>query len=182
MKKRFALALALVLALSISAAFAADDPQSIIINPDNSATRQPVQVTFSVDPTYTITIPATVTLAKDPFTGNYRQDATIEAENVRLLEGKALEVSLASASGFKLSTNASGATYELPYTVTIGSAATSIAEDGVVATFATQTGVQTETLHFAADNPTYAGAYSDTVTFTIATISTISPAPQSLDE
>lgn len=171
MKKRIALVLALVLALSISAAaFAAGDPQNIIINPDNSATRQPVQVTFSVGPTYTITIPATVTLVKDPDTGNYRQDATIEAENVRLLEGKVLEVSLTSASGFKLSTNASGATYELPYTVTVGSAATSIAADGVVATFATQTGVQDATLHFAAAHPTYAGVYRDTVTFTIQVV------------
>ena len=113
-----------------------------------------------------MTIPATVTLAKDMATGSYKQDATITAENVRLLENQTITVAL--ASDFKLTTGAAGATYELPYTVKVGTSDTAITTGDTVATFTTNTSSQSSTLHFAADNPTYAGVYSDTVTFTIS--------------
>ena len=108
------------------------------------------------------TIPATITLAKDEETGSYKQDATITATGVRLLEGKVINVTL--AGDFTLTAG----TTEWPYTVTVGDSATEIATGGTVATFETKTTEQTSVLHFTAANPTYAGDYSDTVTFTIS--------------
>lgn len=160
MKKILAFALALVMALSLSAsAFAVD------INQDATQKYGETNVTFNVDPTYTVTIPATVTLAKAA-DGNYKQDAAVSATDVRLEEGKTIKVTL--EGDFKLVTGATGATYELPYTVTVDDDATPIASGATVATFTTTTAEQSSTLHFAAENPTYAGNYSDTVTFTIS--------------
>lgn len=160
MKKLLAIALTLVMVLSLSVtAFAAD------ITQDSNPKTADTNVTFNVDPTYTVTIPATVTLAKAA-DGSYKQDAGITAADVRLLEGQTITVTL--ASDFKLTTGAAGATYELPYTVKVGDATTAIATGDTVATFTTDTNSQSSTLHFAAANPTYAGEYSDTVTFTIA--------------
>ncbi|MGN1473481.1 MAG: hypothetical protein ACI4WZ_05355 [Eubacteriales bacterium] len=159
MKKLLTLALALTMALSLSVtAFAAD------ITQDSDPKTAYTSVTFNVDPTYTVTIPATVTLAKAE-DGSYKQDVTITAADVRLEEGKTIKVTL--ASDFKLTTGAAGATYELNYTVTVGDSATAIATGDTVATFTTDTNSQSSILHFAADNPTYAGEYKDTVTFTI---------------
>lgn len=170
MKKLLTIMLALVMVLSLSVnAFAAN------ITQDSTPKTADTNVTFNVDPTYTVTIPATVTLAKAA-DGSYRQDATITAADVRLEEGKTIVVTL--ASDFKLTTGAAGAIYELPYTVTVGDPGTAIATGGTVATFTTdtnsQTSTQTSTLHFAAANPQYAGNYSDTVTFTISVAATTS--------
>lgn len=160
MKKLLTFVLTLVLALSLSAtAFAAENTFA----PGNTAP-QDTTVSFSVDPAYTVTIPATVELAKDADTGSYKQDAVIKAENVRLKEGEVIQVAL--ASDFTLTAG----TTDLPYTVTVGDAAAAIATGDTVATFATSAGEQTSTLHFAAENPTYAGDYADTVTFTISVV------------
>ena len=151
------LALATVLSMSVTA-FAADITQGS--DPKTTNTN----VTFNVDPTYTVTIPATITLAKDA-DGNYKQDATITAADVRLEEG--MEVFVSLQSNFKLTTGVTDTYYELPYTVTVGDSATAIATGDTVATFGTSTANQSVTLHFTAANPTYAGEYKDTVTFTI---------------
>lgn len=159
MKKLLTIMLALVMVLSLSVnAFAANIIQ------DSTPKTADTNVTFNVDPTYTVTIPATVTLAKAA-DGSYKQDATITAADVRLEEGKTIVVTL--ACDFQLDTAAS-ATYKLPYTVTVDDNTTAIATDDTVATFTTNTTEQSSTLHFTAANPTYAGNYSDTVTFTIA--------------
>ena len=161
MKKLLTIMLALVMVLSLSVtAFAADNTFS-----PSDITAKDTNVTFNVDPTYTVTIPATITLAKDAETGSYKQDATITATGVRLLEGKVINVTL--AGDFTLTAG----TTNWPYTVTVGDSVGEIASGGTVATFETKTTAQTSVLHFAAANPTYAGDYSDTVTFTIAVIS-----------
>lgn len=160
MKKLLTIMLALVMVLSLSvAAFSAG------ITQDSNTKTADTSVTFNVDPTYTVTVPATVTLAKAA-DGSYKQDATITATDVRLLEDQTITVTL--ASDFKLITDAAGATYELDYKVTVGDSSTAIATGDTVATFTTDTNSQSSTLHFAAENPTYAGEYSDTVTFTIS--------------
>lgn len=96
----------------------------------------------------------------------YEEDFDITAADVRLNEGKTLRISL--VSDYKLE---SGAT-KLAYTVTAkqGTAAAKPvnSEAPVCADFETKTGEQTVTLHFAADNPPYAGDYSDTVMFNLA--------------
>lgn len=172
MKKLLSLVLVLALALSLSVtAFAADTT----IEPDTNGEPNPstadTSVEFNVASTYTITIPAKVELEKKTDTGTgavtYEQDEIITASaGVRLLNGQSIQVTLsAGTDGFVLT---SGESATLDYTVTVNS--TKIENNGVIATFETSQTAQTSTLHFAADDPTYAGQYSDTVTFTIAIV------------
>lgn len=122
------------------------------------------KVSFNVDPTYTITIPATVELQKveDNGTVTYENDYTLTAQaGVRLKKGEYIEVTV--ASDFKMTTT-EGAT--LDYTITAENAA--VVNNGVVAEFATDKAEQTSTIHIAANDPDFAGEYKDTVTFTVA--------------
>ena len=122
------------------------------------------ELSFNVDPTYTITIPATVELNKveDNGTVTYENDYTLGANaGVRLKKGEYIEVTV--ASDFEMTTT-EGATLE--YTITAENAA--VANNGVVAEFATDKAEQTATIHIAANDPDFAGEYKDTVTFTLA--------------
>ena len=152
MKKLFAILLAVALMATMSiTAFAAN------------TTGGSTEVSFNVDPTYTVTIPATVELNKveDNGTVTYENDYTIEAvAGVRLKKGEYIEVTV--ASDFEMTTT-EGAT--LAYTITAENAA--VATGGVVAEFATDKNAQSTTIHIAANDPDYAGEYKDTVTFTL---------------
>ena len=152
MKKLFALILTVCLLASMSTtAFAAN------------TTGGSTEVSFNVDPTYTITIPATVELQKveDNGTVTYENDYTIGANaGVRLKKGEYIEVTI--ASDFEMTTT-EGATLE--YTITAEDAA--VANNGVVATFGTDKNAQSTTIHIAANDPDFAGEYKDTVTFTL---------------
>ena len=120
------------------------------------------EVSFNVDPTYTVTIPATVELNKVDTEGvvTYENDYTITAEaGVRLKKNEYIEVTL--ASDYEMTT-AEGAT--LAYTITKDSADL---VNAVVAIFDTDKTTQTSTIHISAGDPDFAGDYSDTVTFTI---------------
>ena len=158
MKKLFALILAVVMIATVSTtAFAAE------IGPGANASQGSTEVSFNVDPTYTITIPATVELQKveDNGTVTYENDYTLTAEaGVRLKKGEYIEVTV--ASDFEMTTT-EGAT--LDYTITAENAA--VANNGVVAEFATDKAEQTATIHIAANDPDFAGEYKDTVTFTL---------------
>lgn len=153
MKKIFALILTVCLLATMSTtAFAAN------------TTGGSTEVSFNVDPTYTVTIPATVELNKveDNGTVTYENDYTLTAQaGVRLLKNEYIEVTV--ASDFEMTTT-EGAT--LDYTITAENAA--VANNGVVAKFATDKAEQTATIHIAANDPDFAGEYKDTVTFTIA--------------
>ena len=153
MKKLFALILAIALMASLTVtAFAA--------NTEGGST----EVSFNVDPTYTITIPATVELQKveDNGTVTYENDYTIGANaGVRLKKNEYIEVTV--VSDFTMQTT-EGAT--LAYSITAGGNA--VANNGVVATFGTDKNAQSTTIHIAANDPDYAGEYKDTVTFTVA--------------
>ena len=153
MKKLFALILAVVMIATMSVtAFAA--------NTEGGST----ELSFNVDPTYTVTIPATVELNKveDNGTVTYENDYTLTAQaGVRLKKNEYIEVTV--ASDFEMTTT-EGAT--LAYTITAGG--NNVAMGGVVAEFATDKAEQTATIHIAANDPDYAGEYKDTVTFTIA--------------
>ena len=144
------LALAMVATMSVTA-FAAN------------TTGGSTEVSFNVDPTYTVTIPATVELNKVDTEGvvTYENDYTLTAQaGVRLKKGEYIEVTV--ASDFEMTTT-EGATLE--YTITAENAA--VANNGVVAEFATNKAEQTATIHIAANDPDYAGEYKDTVTFTL---------------
>ena len=152
MKKLFALILAVVMIATMSVtAFA-----------ENTAGGS-TEVKFNVDPTYTVTIPATVELNKveDNGTVTYENDYTLTAQaGVRLKKGEYIEVTV--ASDFEMTTQ-EGAT--LAYAITAEGNA--VANNGVVAEFDTDKAEQTATIHIAANDPDYAGEYKDTVTFTL---------------
>lgn len=121
------------------------------------------EVSFNVDPTYTVTIPATVELNKveDNGTVTYENDYTIGANaGVRLKKNEYIEVTV--ASDFEMTTT-EGAT--LAYAITAGGNA--VGNNGVVATFRTDKNAQSTTIHIAANDPDFAGEYTDTVTFTL---------------
>ena len=149
MKKLFALILTVCLLASMSTtAFAA--------NTEGGST----EVSFNVDPTYTVTIPATVELQKIDTDGaiTYENDYTLTAQaGVRLLKNQYIEVTV--ASDYVMETP-QGAT--LAYTITKDNAAL---VNAVVATFNTNKAEQTSKIHIAAGDPDFAGNYSDTVTF-----------------
>ena len=153
-----ALAAAMLSATGITA-FAAD------IDQDTTPPTGTTSVTMSVAPSYTVTIPESVVLNEQQ-DGTYSNDAVITATNIRLNNNKVVSVTM--DSDFLLE-NAQGAA-ALPYTLTINDAEK--ASGDTVATFATDADLtlvqQSDTLHFAADVPTFAGDYSDTVTFNIA--------------
>ena len=169
MKKLLCFTLTALLAAALAVPAFADDTKTL----NGSKLSDTTEVKFSVQPTYIVTIPATVELGKETAqdgTVTYEKDLTLTAGNVRLNENEKLKVSL--QSDYNLSVNSTVLTYQLPYTVTAkttnpdtNKAVT--AEDPQVATFVTNTADQTVTLHFAAANPIYAGDYSDTVTFTL---------------
>ena len=151
MKKLFALILAVVMIATMSTtAFAA--------NTEGGST----ELSFNVDPTYTVTIPATVTLEKKDVEGviTYENDYTIEAAaGVRLKKNEYIEVTV--ASDYVMQTP-QGAT--LDYTITKDAAAL---VDSIVAEFDTDKAAQTSVIHIAANDPDFAGEYTDTVTFTL---------------
>ena len=124
-------------------------------------------VEFSVDPTYTVTIPAKVTL-EDNGEGIYTNSGTLKAEGVKLAEGKEIVVSLTSASKFNMQTAATSE-YKLPYTAEGAFGKLTDKEaGGIVAKFATSTTVQNTPVTFTTDEtPKYAGTYTDPVVFTI---------------
>ena len=125
-----------------------------------TAFAETTNVSYNVDPSYTVTIPATVDL------GDTAVDAEIKAENVLLETGKQVVVALTAASN-----TASGSTFNakngdsaVTYTITGDEA---IAVGDTVATF-TANGSKTLTCS-AADKSgaTVAGAHTETLTFTI---------------
>ena len=112
-----ALAIMAVMAVPFSA-FADDTtitptggtPFSVAPKPDTANTT----VKFDVNPAYTVTIPATVTL-DGKYGEIYKNSGEIKAEGVFLNEGKELVVTLMSASKFNMAVD-SETEYRLPYT------------------------------------------------------------------
>ena len=135
---------------------------SVIVFAENTAGGS-TDVSFSVDPTYTVTIPETVELEKVDTNGvvTYEKDYTLTAEaGVRLKKNEYIEVTV--ASDFEMTT-LEGAT--LAYTIIADQSA--VSNNGIVAEFDTNKAAQTATIHIAADDPDFAGEYFDTVTFTL---------------
>ena len=156
LKKILTLALvaAMLTATGITA-FAAD------IDQDTTPPTGTTSVTMSVAPSYTVSIPASVTL------GDADVTADITASDVILEDGKQIKVDLTAASN-----TASGSTFnakngDSAVTYTISAGDKTIAVNDTVATF-TANGSKTLTFS-AADKSaaTAAGAHTETLTFTI---------------
>ena len=148
MKKLFALILTVCLLASMSVtAFAAN------------TTGGDADITTSIDPTYTVTIPANTTVA---FNATETAFGTIEVTASQIHPNKCIKVALASDGKLE---NSIDATKVIPYAIkdSTGAAFTS-------ATYLTE-GDKTElSIHITANdwNAAYAGDYSDTVTFTVS--------------
>ena len=137
------------------------DPFDVTPNPETANT----QVEFSIDPAYTVTIPAKVELAEgeeDVYTGSDE----ITAQSVFLKPDQSIEVTLTSDSGFKLA-NETDSTVKLGYKAEAGDVTVTADNNGaVVATFGTSTEEQSQPITFTTtETPEYAGKYSDTVVF-----------------
>ena len=152
MKKLFALLLAITMMATLSVtAFAADY---------DTAGDKGMNVTYSVAPAYTVTIPETVTIGADGAT------ATVSAEGVVVNKGQYVSVTLAADNNFTVKTT-EGA--ELTYTVTANGA--NVAAGGeILAINPTdgKTGTATITFDIDESDIKYAGTYTGSATFTIA--------------
>ena len=148
MKKIFTLILAIALMASLSVtAFAAN------------TTGGNADITTSIDPTYTVTIPADVNVA---FNATETDFGAIEVTASQIHPDKCIKVALASDGKLE---NSIDATKVIHYAIkdSEGAAFTS-------ATYLTE-GDKTElSIHITANdwNAAYAGKYSDTVTFTVS--------------
>lgn len=121
-----------------------------------------VTVVYVADPTYTVTIPATVEMG---------QKATISAENVVVEKGKQVVVKLSgtgeSDNAFKLRTQQGAA---VTYTVKNGDQAVNVGDSVLTVNPQTASSGSTK-LSFvapAAASILYAGTYTGTVTFTVS--------------
>ena len=127
-----------------------------------TAFAETTNVSYNVDPSYTVSIPASVTL------GDADVTADITASDVILEDGKQIKVDLTAASN-----TASGSTFnakngDSAVTYTISAGDKTIAVNDTVATF-TANGSKTLTFS-AADKSaaTAAGAHTETLTFTVS--------------
>ena len=150
MKKLFALILAVAMLATMSITALAVDYTT---EGDKDMT-----VTYSVAPTYTVTIPTDVTING--------ASTTISAENVVVEKGKYVSVSLDVDNDFTVAT-AQGAT--LCYTVTANDVAID-AGDEILAINPASASSGAVTVTFAIDESAiqYAGTYTGTATFTVA--------------
>ena len=117
-------------------------------------------ITYTVNPTYTVTIPENVTI------GTEGTEKTVSAEGVVVEKGKYVSVSLADNNNFTVSTP-EGAT--LDYTVTANGA--NVAAGGEILAVNPKDGkTGTATITFDIDESAiqYAGTYTGSATFTIA--------------
>ena len=148
MKKLFALILTVCLLASMSVtAFAAN------------TTGGEADITTSIDPTYTVTIPADVNVQ---FNATETAFGAIEVTASQIHPDKCIKVALATDKELN---NAIDNTKVIPYAIKDSEGA-----EFTSATYLTE-GDKTElSIHISADdwNAAYAGDYSDTVTFTVS--------------
>ena len=152
MKKLFALILAIAMMATLSVtAFAADY---------DTEGNKGMNVTYSVEPGYTVTIPQTVTI------GTSGTSAEISAADVVVEKGQYVSVTLAADNNFTV-TSGEGAT--LTYTVTKGVQPVA-AGDEILAVNPADGKTGTATITFDIDETAiqYAGTYTGSATFTIA--------------
>ena len=158
------MALSMVSAVAPMSAFAdttvTPDPNDM---PNPTPDTAPTTVEFSVEPTYTVTIPAKVELA-DNGSGIYENTGIIEAEDVFLEPNQAIAVTI--SGDFELEN-------EIDSGITVGYQAEGpwgiVGNGDVVTAFYTSDEPQSDEIEFSTiEEPQYAGNYSDTVTFGIA--------------
>ena len=148
MKKLFAIALALVLVASLSVtAFAAN------------TTGGNADITTSIEPTYTVTIPANTNVN---FNATETAFGTIEVTASQIHPDKQIRVTLTTDGELN---NTIDTTKVIPYVIKDASGA-----GFTTATYLTEGDKTVLSIHITADdwNAAYAGDYTDTVTFTVS--------------
>ena len=153
--------LLLTAALAVTAETTAFADTEITPGPASSPTPSSgdMDVTYTVKPSYTVTIPGLVTLnTAAPST------ATVTATDVTIPNGQKVRVTLNSKNNFYVITN-EGA--RGTYTVKKDNSTTPISNGATVleANYGTKSTVLT--FEFQKKNVTYSGEYKDTVTFTV---------------
>lgn len=162
MKKLLTLLLTAALATAAATtAFADDTTISAGTDGKPSPTAAPqMNVTYTVQPSYTVTIPASVTLG---------QKATVSASNVKIGKNQHLNVKLTGTSGANNAFTVKAGDEVLTYKVKKGNA--DIAVGGEVLKVNTDTpanDLSAELSFVAPSSATYAGDYTGTVTFTVS--------------
>lgn len=157
MKKLTALVLTLALTLSLSVtAFAAE------INQDSDQKSTDVTVTTSIDPTYTVTIPANTTVA---FNATSTSFGSIKLDAAQIDPDHVVKVELSASGTLK---NQADENKTIAYTIKDGAEAFTSAE---YLTAGDSTALTIDITQAAWD-AAYAGQYSDTVTFTVSYVKT----------
>lgn len=155
MKKILAALLSISMVASVSVtAFAAE------ITQDSDPKTATAEITTSIAPTYTVTIPADVTVEFNAETTDFGE---IKVTSAQIDPDKCIKVALTYDGELN---NAVDETKVIPYTVTAGN--TAFTSETYLAT-----GDSTElTINITQDdwNKAYAGNYSDTVTFEVSYI------------
>lgn len=162
MKKLLTLLLTAALATAAATtAFADDTTISAGTDGKPSPTAAPqMNVTYTVQPTYTVTIPASVTLG---------QKATVSASNVKIGKNQHLNVKLTGTSGANNAFTVKAGDEVLTYKVKKDNADIAINSEVLNVNTDTPDNELSAKLSFdASDTATYAGTYTGTVTFTVS--------------
>lgn len=161
MKKLLTLLLTAALATAAATtAFADDTTITADTNGNLNPTTGTTNVTYNVKPSYTVTIPANVTLG---------QTATVSASNVKIGKNQNLKVKLTGTSGANNAFTVQNGDEVLTYTVKKDNANITIGGEVLIVNTSTTSDALTAQLSF--DTPTsvtYAGTYTGTVTFTVS--------------
>ena len=177
MKKRI-IAIALTLALTAAMAVPAS---AATITEDSDSQSGTTTLSIGVQPSYSVIIPPSID-AVTAFGGAYSASQFVTARDVQLAEGDVLVVDL--SSDFKMTLQ--GGTDTLDYTMTAGTGAAAkdiTAQDPEVARFSSADEDQSVLVSFTTDGlPTYAGTYTDTVTFSVSVETPQSTQPGAGDE
>lgn len=167
MKKFVTLLLTAALAITAATtAFAAE------IKPDENGSLNPaskqIDVTYTAKPSYTVTIPANITLSSETKKG----EAKVSAANVTVPHGQSVKVALSSdfQVALKLASSSTKPAPTLSYKVYKGTTeVTSVNNTVLEVSPEAEDKKGEETLTFEIISPVvYSGAYEDTVTFTVS--------------
>lgn len=165
MKKLVTLLLTAALAVTAATtAFADDTATQIVPGPASSPTPASgdMNVTYKVNPSYTVTIPGIVEL-KSTTEGAVKGTATVGATGVTIPKGQAVQVKL--STDFTATSGEGKNAATLKYKVKKGN--DEVANEGAVLTVTSGSG-STDLTFELAEKVTYSGTYTGTVTFTVS--------------